>query len=61
MKQAQESTARYQNGAPLSIVDGVPVIVKGNLFTHLFCLFFVWEKRTDLLAPLSSTFFFVHT
>ncbi|KAF9132015.1 hypothetical protein BGW39_000946 [Mortierella sp. 14UC] len=24
LKQAQESTARYQNGSPLSIVDGVP-------------------------------------
>ena len=35
MKQAQESTARYQNGTPLSIVDGVPDIVKGNLFTPL--------------------------
>jgi Asp-tRNA(Asn)/Glu-tRNA(Gln) amidotransferase A subunit family amidase len=30
MKQAQESAARYQNGTPLSIVDGVPVIVKGK-------------------------------
>lgn len=32
MKQAQESAARYQNGTPLSIVDGVPVIVKGKRF-----------------------------
>ncbi|KAF9917014.1 hypothetical protein FBU30_001039 [Linnemannia zychae] len=31
IKQAQESTARYQNGAPLSIVDGVPIIVKDEI------------------------------
>jgi Asp-tRNA(Asn)/Glu-tRNA(Gln) amidotransferase A subunit family amidase len=30
LKQAQESTARYQDGKPLSIVDGVPVVVKGK-------------------------------
>ncbi|KAK3826671.1 MAG: amidase signature domain-containing protein [Linnemannia gamsii] len=31
LKQAQESTVRYQAGRPLSIVDGVPVIVKDEL------------------------------
>ncbi|KAF9289326.1 hypothetical protein BGZ88_007807 [Linnemannia elongata] len=31
VKQAQDSTARYQNGTPLSIVDGVPVIVKDEV------------------------------
>ncbi|KAF9912834.1 hypothetical protein EC991_008700 [Linnemannia zychae] len=31
LKQAQESTARYQNGSPLSIVDGIPVIVKDEI------------------------------
>ncbi|KAG0284492.1 hypothetical protein BGZ96_011136 [Linnemannia gamsii] len=31
MRQAQESAARYQNGTPLSIVDGVPVIVKDEI------------------------------
>ncbi|KAF9095188.1 hypothetical protein BGX23_000882 [Mortierella sp. AD031] len=31
LKQAQQSTARYQQGNPLSIVDGVPIIVKDEI------------------------------
>lgn len=33
LQEAQASTARYQQGKPLSVLDGVPVSIKDNLLT----------------------------